>query len=223
MGFTFIASAKAQVIFQEKDGLLIVEMENLPSIGEWKSASTSLENRTIQYLYSETEYFQNPGNQLLTYIIRINNPGMYKFIWHSKVGEGSSPTDYNDTWLRIPDADDFFAQNFEEQVLHPKGVCEANCPNGTGADGWFKVYSHGTTDWTWTAKTSDHDPHEIFARFDEAGTYTVQVSARSSYHFLNRFVMYQPEKYTEAEVSELMLPASEWIKEEAGTVRLGLR
>jgi hypothetical protein len=222
LGFTIFATANAQYIYVEEDGLLIEEMEHLPAIGEWKTASASLEDKSIQYLNAEPEHFQKPGNQLLTYKIQINHPGKYKFAWHSKVGEGSSPTDYNDAWLRIPGANDFYAQNEDGSILHPKGVCEVDCPNGMGADGWFKVYSHGTTDWTWTAKTSDNDPHELFALFNEVGTYSVQVSARSSYHFLNRFVLYQPDKYTGEEVTDLALPPSKWLREETDPLQFGL-
>ena len=215
--------APAQRIYLEEDGLLIVEMRSQDDIKEWKTGSDLVNDQSVQYLYSEREYFRNPGNQLLSYPIRINTPGIYKFIWHSKVGEGTSPTDYNDTWLRITDAADFFAQNENGQVLHPKGACASDCPNGMGAAGWFKVYSNGTTNWTWRAKTSDNDPHEIYARFDTAGTYSIQVSARSSYHFLNRFVMYQADRYTEVEITDLALPPSEWIKEEVGPVEFGLK
>nr|MBI1232158.1 carbohydrate-binding family 6 protein [Cytophagales bacterium] len=222
LGVMIFASANAQDIFQEKDGIVIVEMENLTATGEWKSGSASLDGKPINYIYSEKEYFQNPGNQLLTFKIKINTPGTYRFIWHSKVGEGSSPTDYNDTWLRIADASDFFAQNESGNTLHPKGICKTDCPNGMGAEGWFKVYSHGTKDWTWRAKTSDNDPHEIYARFDKAGTYTVEVSARSSYHFLNRFVMFHPDKYTENEVTDLTLPPSKKVKKQSGPVEFGL-
>jgi len=218
-----IFPTKAQNRFMEEDGLLIVEIENLLTMGEWKSASALVEENPIQYIFSETEHFQQPGHKLLSYPIRINNPGTYIFIWHSKVGEGDSSTDYNDTWLRIPDADDFFAQNETGNLLHPKGICQENCPNGTGADGWLKVYSHGTTDWTWRAKTSDHDAHEIFAQFDKAGDYTIQVSARSSYHFLNRFVLFQPERYSKEEVTELTLPPSKWLAaDHPGPVEFGL-
>lgn len=214
--------APAQDIYQEKDGLLIVEMTGLEGIEKWNRGSAAANGHSIEYLFSQTEHFQHPGHQLLSYSIQINNPGTYKFIWHSKVGEGTSPTDNNDTWLRIPDAADFFAQNENGQVLHPKGVCLADCPNGMGAAGWFKVYSNGTTDWTWRAKTSDNDPHEIYALFDQAGTYTVQVAARSSYHFLNRFVMYQPGSYAEAEVTDLALSPSIRVPVEAGPVEFGL-
>ncbi|WP_114748467.1 beta-N-acetylhexosaminidase family protein [Pleomorphovibrio marinus] len=220
----FVNPAFAHRIFVEEEGLLVVEMTSLSAIGDWKSESTSLAGQPIQYIYSEKEYFQNPGQQLLSYRFRIDNPGTYKFIWHNKVGEGASPTDYNDTWLRIPDADDFFAQNEEGHVLHPRGVCEEDCPNGTGGAGWFKVYSHGTTDWTWRTKTSDHDPHEIYAQFNQPGIYSIQVSARSSYHFLSKFVLFQPDKYSEAEVTGITLPTSEWVVgEHVGPLEFGLK
>jgi len=197
----------SQVAYNEQNSLLIIEIESAELVGDWKRDSSTVEGRRIHYLYSTTEYFKDPGNNVLGYPIKINNPGLYKFIWHSKVGMGTSSTDNNDTWLRIPDAADFFGKK-EGQIVRPHGKCLDDCPEGAGKEGWFKIYSNGTTNWNWRAKTSDNDPHEIYVLFKKKGTYSLEVSARSAHHFLDRIVLYDPEKYTEEKVINLTLPES---------------
>ncbi|WP_303613880.1 hypothetical protein [Cyclobacterium sp. 1_MG-2023] len=200
--------ATAQVTFNEKNSLLIIEVESVEGVGDWFRESVNIEGGTIHYLYSTTEHFKDPGNKTLKYPIEINNPGLYKIIWHSKVGKGNSSTDNNDTWLRVVGASDFFGKK-ENHIVRPHGICKDDCPEGAGKEGWFKVYSHGTTDWTWRTKTSDNDPHEIYVRINRKGTYTLEISARSAHHFLDRIVLYDPEKYPEEKVTNLTLPESE--------------
>lgn len=200
--------ATAQGAFNEKNSLLIIEFESVEGVGDWFRDSVNIEGVTIQYLYSTTEHFKEPGHKVLRFPIKIINPGLYKIIWHSKVGEGNSSTDYNDTWLRVADAADFFGKKGNHTV-RPHGKCKDDCPEGSGKEGWFKVYSNGTTDWTWRAKTSDNDPHEIYVRFREKGTYSLEVSARSAHHLLDRIVLYDPEKYSEEQVTNLSFPESD--------------
>tara|TARA_R110002124_G_scaffold287193_1_gene471104 strand:- start:2703 stop:3365 length:663 start_codon:yes stop_codon:yes gene_type:complete len=200
--------AAAQVAFNEQNSLLIIEVESVEGVGDWFRDSVNIEGGTIHYLYSTTEHFKDPGNKTLKYPIEINNPGQYKIIWHSKVGLGTSSTDNNDTWLRVPEAAGFFGKN-EEHIVRPHGKCQDDCPEGAGKEGWFKIYSNGTTDWTWRTKTSDNDPHEIYVCFEKKGVYSIEVSARSANHFLDRIVLYDPEKHTEKKVTNLSLPENE--------------
>ena len=175
--------------FVEKNGLVVAEIESKSASG-WKSR-TDVTGYTGASFYEWTggDKFNSPGSGLLEYKVQINTPGTYRFQWHSKVGTGTSSTEHNDSWLRIPDADDFYGQK-SSHIVRPKGVCSGDCPNGSGSGGWFKIYSSGTTNWTWSTNTSDNDPHSIYARFDQAGVYTIQISGRSNGHFLDRFVLY---------------------------------
>ncbi len=197
---------EAQHFYMEDSSLVVVEVESTAYAG-WNSSEASVGVHDIDYLYGTKDYFSNPGNQLLSYQIKINNPGTYRFIWHNKVGKGTDYTEHNDDWLSIPGAADFYGEK-NGHVVHPHGICTNDCPNGAGSGGWFKVYSNGTDNWTWRAKTSDNDAHDIYARFDTVGIYTIQISSRSAYHFLNRFVLFKESVYTEAEVSDLSLKAS---------------
>ena len=60
---------------------------------------------------------------------------------------------------------------------------------GDGGDGWFKVYNNGANSWSWIAVTGDFDGHRIFARFDQPGLYELKLSARSSFHIIDRIVL----------------------------------
>lgn len=154
-------------------------------------------------------------------LVKINSPGTYRFQWHCKVGQGTSNTESNDSWLRIPDASQFYAvKGSNNDTVRPKGICTTDCPEGAGAKGWFKVYSSGTTNWTWSSRTSDNDPHLIYADFDTAGFYRVQLSGRSKYHLLNRFVLH---KSSVNDPTNLNRPETKVDHREKSTLKLSLK
>lgn len=195
-----------QKYYYEENSIVIVEMESVPVNG-WLQGETTVNGKMIKYIYSTQDYFNTPGKNSLEYKIMINNPGVYQFRWHCKVGKGNSSTDCNDNWLRIPDAADFYASK-GSHVVHPHGKCTNDCPNGAGSNGWFKLYSSGSTNWTWQVATSDNEPHEVYAKFDQPGIYTVQVSTRSAYQFLDRFVLFNKNIHTLSQATNLQLPES---------------
>lgn len=190
--------------FIESDGQVVIESESMISLpSPWADASNftapdvsdpddATGNGFI--VWEGNQQLGNPGQGTLVYPIQINAPGEYRFCWRSQVGNGTSPTDHNDTWLKI-DADAFFGRKNNGNVVCPKGFdparndCIGSEPNGSGSSGWFKVYSSGTTDWTFSTRTSDNDAHDIFARFDTTDIYTVQLSGRSSFHLVDRLTL----------------------------------
>ena len=127
----------------------------------------------------------NPGNGTISTIIKINTPGTHRFRWRSRIGNGTNSTEHNDIWLRFPDASDFYAEK-NGNCIYPKGSGKTPTPNGSGADGWFKVYLSGSTNWTWSTRTSDNDAHNIYVEFDTAGVYTMEISGRSQFHLIDR-------------------------------------
>lgn len=192
--------------FEEEDGLLVVEMESVAKAAGWEE-DNSMTGYTgdSYYEWNGGDHFSNPGNGVIEYQIKINNPGTYHFRWHNKIMHGTSTTESNDSWLRIPDADDFFAKN-GSSVKYPNGgmfVQSDEVVNGASSDGWMKVYCSGTTAWTWSARTSDHDAHEIYATFDDAGVYTIQISGRSNHHAIDRFVLFKDSEYSVEEATDL--------------------
>ena len=176
---------------EEKNNLLVIEAENLNNLGNWRvETGTAGFSGSAYIVWEQGNNFNNPGVGTISTTIRINNPGRYRFQWRSKVGEGNSATDENDSWLRFPDASDFYGQR-GNSIVYPKGSGQTPNPEGSGRDGWFKVYSSGTTNWTWSTRTSDNDPHDIYVEFDTPGLYTMEISARSQFHFLDRIVLSQ--------------------------------
>lgn len=186
------ATMDTNLYFNEVDGLVVAEIESLLPAEGWVEKSDREGFMGMSFFeWTSSDLFNTPGRGVLNYIVKINNPGVYRFEWRCKVGHGSSATEANDSWFKIPDADRFYAVEFSSNdTVRPKGVCSTDCPEGSGKDGWFKLYSTGVTTWTWSGKTYDRHPHEIHAEFNNPGFYTIQISGRSKHHLLDRFVLY---------------------------------
>ena len=201
------ALAQCEAQFLENNGLLVAEMEEGKIASSWIFRNDISGHTGEGFLeWKGGDNFGSPGSGLIEFKIRINNPGTYQFKWHSKVGSGSKPTEHNDSWLRIPDASDFYGfKSSTNSTVRPKGVCTSgvDCPAGAGADGWFKLFLSGTTNWTWSTLTSDFDGHDIFAKFDTAGVYTIQISGRSNNHMIDRFVLYNTAMVNTGEATSL--------------------
>lgn len=175
--------------YEEVNGQVIIEAENIQTPSGWvKNTSHSSYNGNGHLEWTGGDFFNSPGNGITNTSIKINQPGTYKFQWRSKVGHGTNTTEANDTWLRFPDADDFFAQKSDGHIVYPKGSGKSPNPNGSGADNWFKVYVN-SLNWSWATQTSDNDPHEIFVTFNSTGVYTLQMSGRSNHHVIDRMVL----------------------------------
>ncbi len=179
--------------FEEANGLVTIEAESLNLGGtDWEVKTTASGYTGSGYIeWTGANYFAAPGNGLIETSVTINTPGIYKVKWHNRVGFGVNSTEHNDTWLRFPDADDFFGQK-GASIIYPYGSGQTPNPNGAGADGWFKVFLSGSLEWVWNSSTSDNDGHDIFVKFDNPGTYTLQLSGRSQYHQIDRITLFLP-------------------------------
>ncbi|MDH3699650.1 MAG: Ig-like domain-containing protein, partial [Flavobacteriaceae bacterium] len=185
--------------FVEQNGIVAVEAESKTASG-WNIETSATPYSGSGYIaWRGPNYFDSPGNGVITYSITINNPGTYRFIWRSKVGiiDTSHPnpsSEHNDSWLKI-EGSDFFAQS-GSSIKYPIGSGKTPEVFGSGSDGWFKVFLSGTTNWTWNTLTSDNNGHFIYATFNSPGTYNVKISGRSNGHFIDRFVMYKESLYS---------------------------
>lgn len=179
-------------IFNEKDGLVLVEFENAEFSANWKLKTDGDSYSGNGYMVWEgSQYLGNPGNGATTFKIKITNTGTYQFIWHSAVKTGTSGSDHNDTWLRFNDADDFYGHNQGGSTVYPKGIGKTPNPEGASAEGWFKIYRSGNNlDFKWQASTFDNNGHDIFVQFDTPGNYLMEISARSSGHGIDKFVLF---------------------------------
>ena len=175
----------------EQDGLIIVEAEsaNIDNTG-WALRNSISDFTGDGYLVWEgANSFGTPGLGLLTFKIKINTPGTYRFVWKSRITIGTNATEHNDSWLRFPDADDFFGRKGMSTVF-PRGSGKTPTPVGAGSDNWFKIYMNTAEAWDWASNTSDFDAHPIFVRFDTAKTYTMEISGRSNGHGIDKFTLF---------------------------------
>jgi len=224
--------------FIEQSGLVVIEMEsadNLP--GNWETNATysttfspNVDNPSSAtggdfIIWQGSQFLGSPGNGLITYQVQINNPGVYQFKWRNQVGNGTVTTEHNDTWLKI-EADAFYGVQGGTSIVCPAGYdpaendCTGGAPQGAGSGGWFKVYSSGANNWSWSTNTSDNDAHEIFARFDAPGTYNILISARSNSHAIDRMVLVN-EGLAGNNGQSLSLPESERVTNSGNTGSAG--
>lgn len=180
-------------VFNEKDGIVFVEFENAKFTGDWKLKTNGSSYSGDGYMVWEgIQNMGNPGIGATTYKLKINNPGTYQFLWHSAVTTGDDGTEHNDSWLRFNDATDFYGQKRQsDSRVFPKDRGKTPNPEGASKDGWFKIYRSGSdVDFKWQSSTSDNDAHDIFVEFGKPGTYLMEVSARSSGHGIDKFVLF---------------------------------
>ncbi len=191
------------ISYKENDGIVSVEFETVEGDLEWERGNTLDAFDGTGYLrWNKEDNFNMPGVGTLVYKLNISTPGTYQFVWRSRISEGDSQSEGNDSWLRFSDASDFFGQR-EGSIVFPKGLDKTPNPEGSSSDGWFKVYMNRVGEWFWRSNTSDNDPHNIFVKFDTPGIYTMEVSGRSKFHALDRFVLFiEGKTLTEAQNAE---------------------
>ncbi len=207
----FSTTAFAQSAFVESNGLVVIEAESLDPLGAgWvrvppsTSSAGNIDNPgdalgAGYIVWEGAASNNNVSNGRTTVFVRIANPGTYRFIWRNQVGLGTNTTEHNDTWLLIA-ADSFYGfRSNSGSTVCPRGAdplsnaCVGVEPNGSSRDGFFKVYSSGAANWKWQASTSDNDAHDIFARFDSAGDYAFVLAGRSTFHVIDRIVLFRSD------------------------------
>lgn len=208
--FSQTATCDGTLPFEEKEGLLTIEMESgvLPQGSNWKYGSEddpNLSGSTINYIYWDgAQSFNSLSGAAITYNIKINNPGTYRLAWRGRIGAGDSGGEHNDAWLKI-EADDFYATKTSSptstEVVEPKPSCSSNpdrdCPEGSTTGGFFKAFMNrhpvnSTPDrvWGFVTNTNDHNSFRfIWATFNTAGNYSIIVDARSNFFFMDKMVL----------------------------------
>ncbi|WP_136480785.1 T9SS type A sorting domain-containing protein [Cognatitamlana onchidii] len=183
--------------FEEKDGLLTIEMESgiLPANSDWKTGiedpDPDLPGTAITYIYWDgPQSFNALSGAPIVYNIKINNPGTYKFEWRMRVGFGDKKGEHNDAWLKI-DGEDFYGIKSGNKV-YPKPLCNSDpnltCAAGSSTQNFIKAFGNRLT-WGFVTNTNDHDSHKVWVVFEEAKEYTITVDARSSYLFIDKMVL----------------------------------
>ncbi|MFY0606465.1 MAG: fibronectin type III domain-containing protein [Cyclobacteriaceae bacterium] len=181
----------SEFIFRESGGIVKAEFENAVFGNGWE-LKTDIDGATGDgyMVWTGSDFFSKPSNDLTTFNIRISTPGTYRFLWNSGYTIGDKGTEHNDTWLRFPDAEDYYASKGDVKV-YPKGVGKTPNPEGASAEGWFKIYRSGNDKgFKWQARTYDFDPHQIYVTFEQAKVYKMEVSARSNGHGVDKFLLH---------------------------------
>lgn len=192
--------------FEEKNGLAVMEIESVDAGTGWDERDSIGGASGTYYEWTGPASMGTPGNGLMEYKVLISTPGTYRFQWRSRIAEGNSGSESNDAWLKAVDADDFYGEKQNGSRVYPFGSGKTPTPNGAGSGGWFKVYQNQLNTWSWQARTSDNDAHNIFMVFNSPGVYTLQVSGRSAGFAIDRMVLYKPDTVSES-AATTALPA----------------
>lgn len=195
---TGIVCTSPALLFTESEGRIIIESESVPDvrdIGDWQYQRDLPGYKGSGYLYYAGENaFGKPGNSVLSYQIRISNPGTYRFVYSGRIAEGDNNTEANDLWIRFADADDFYGyRDRNNSYVYPRGSGKSPHPKGASKEGWLKAYMNKLDTWLYAAHTSDHNAHLIYVHFDSPGTYSMEVSGRSHGFAIDRFVLFKEE------------------------------
>ncbi|MDX2304861.1 MAG: T9SS type A sorting domain-containing protein [Microscillaceae bacterium] len=192
--------------FIESNGLVVMEVESVPLQTGWKQGTLA----GVTFYEATVNSVGSPGAGVLNYNIQVTNPGIYRIVTRTRINVGTSGTEHNDTWIKMPNNADvtFFAyqgipaneaalQNALNinDVLYPNGTGKGPNPAGASTSGYFKMYMNELNKWVWLSVTSDFDPHDIYVKFAKAGTYTLQLSNRSAGHAVDRMALYRVNTY----------------------------
>ncbi|MGJ8679038.1 malectin domain-containing carbohydrate-binding protein [Paraglaciecola sp.] len=210
-------------MFVEKDGLLVVEMESTDHPQGWKfeTGRDAAGAGYLNMLAAQAAWKPSNVKEIINVRIKINNPGKYQFQWRNLITkEGVPSTEHNDSYLKIH-ADKFYGQKGTNIVcpkqLAPENKCTPSGRTlaGEAVLGYFKVYRSGSPidQWKWSTFTSDSDGHTIFAEFEKAGEYEIEIANRSDYHAIDRFVLFrdgnETNNVTKSKAQDLATPESD--------------
>ncbi|AXT52679.1 T9SS C-terminal target domain-containing protein [Aquimarina sp. BL5] len=179
---------------EEANGLVIIEAEDFDISGTaWQRRTLKTQYTGISYLeWLGNDFFNTPGNGLISAKIKITKTGKYRFQWRNRVGFGNSGSEHNDSWLKFPDVppEDFYGEKPGGARTYPRGSGLTPNPRGAGDQGWFKIYAN-SLDWNFNATTGDfEDGRPVYVEFDAPGTYTLQISGRSKNHLIDRIILH---------------------------------
>ncbi|MFY0599422.1 MAG: Ig-like domain-containing protein [Cyclobacteriaceae bacterium] len=172
-------------VFAENDGYVVVEAESIELNDSWTVTNSfsvdALGEGHIEYNGSNS-YGSVPQHSIIEYNIEITTTGVYQFKWRSRNGKTAQAFDQdNDSWLKI-EADEFYGL---------KGTNKTDIGNH-----FSKVWIQDLNNWSWNC-FGEHggvNGMNVYARFDNPGTYKISIAGRSKNHPIDRFVLYQSGK-----------------------------
>jgi len=195
--FTILTTLLSAQDYQSVGSYVVMDASTFNLIGNWSVSTSTTGSTGGGYITSSGENFsgENAGIDVISVQIKINTAGTYRFHWRSAITAGISTTDDNDTWIRFPDADNFYANDIGTGTdigigtAYPRGWNKTPIIEGSTDKGWMKVYTN-TLDWNWTTHTFDNDPNLPYVVFNSPGVYHMEISNRSANHGIDRIVLW---------------------------------
>lgn len=160
------AAAQACTTFQEVGGLVVVEIESVPTAGSWVSETSKAGfTGASYYRWSGPDQFSSPGQGILRYEVQIQTPGTYRLAVHNRHDHPDSSLE-NDAWLRIDGGN------------------------------WMKCYSNSgsgiTGQWIWDTEFEVGGTHLAPDVPLSAGVHVLEFSGRSHNFMMDRFHLALP-------------------------------
>ncbi|MFC2111626.1 discoidin domain-containing protein [Bacteroidota bacterium] len=177
-------------VFEENDGYLVIDMESVvvPNANwSFRTGSGTLGDGFLEYIGPDHMSSEVSSARML-YKIKISTPGTYQFLWRTRRGFDSQAADQeNDSWLKIS-ASKFYGT---------KNGATIDCSGD-----FIKVWMQ-KTDFLFECFGEHHGTNgmAIYADFNSAGEYTIEVSGRSKGHLIDRMALFMEGKKTIATAS----------------------
>jgi len=157
----------------EKDGLVVGEVEMVPTTGDWV-LKTDLDGFSGDSYYEwNGAQLRNGGTGILEFPITITNPGNYQLMIRNRICRGDKATEHNDSFVRMSGV-----------AISGEHMINKNT--------WYKSYQNGLGLGRWGSQSSivDGNPQPLRQYFS-AGEHTIQISGRSPGHGVDRFVLFK--------------------------------
>lgn len=168
--------------FYELNGIVVMEAESVPIGDQWAFETEIAGYSGIGYIVGQVDTFNLGGKGLMRFPIQIGSGGRYQLSWKSRITEGDSNTDFNDSFARLTDA---------------SGTPIDTVPNENVKIGeWYKVYMNKVNQWSYDARNKDNDPHSLSWNLEADTLYYFEISARSKGHGLDRIVLWNRDQHS---------------------------
>ncbi len=166
-------------VFLESNGLVVIEAESMPVVGQWELRSEVAGFKGTGYLHWTGPIRLAPNaavdRDAITYHFKIENAGNYEFRFRSYIAGGDSALDSNDSWVRFPTGE--------------------NIDGELELDGWTKAFQNQFGQWSWGANTEDHvnGGSSQLRQYFSAGVHYLQISGRSTDHAVDRMILFNAD------------------------------
>ncbi len=163
--------------FFEELGIVVMEAESVPIGDQWILETEIPGFSGTGYIVGQIDTFNEGGKGLMRFPVQISNAGRYQLSWKSRITEGDSNTDFNDSFARLTDS---------------SGIPIDTVPNENVKIGeWYKVYMNRSNQWSYDARNKDNDPHSLSWNLEADTLYYFEISVRSKGHGLDRIVLWE--------------------------------